>query len=73
MNCIREIFSFSLHEVAGEAMVSSSTRGRPKKGMASLLTLLLYEKCGALRMVFLFMRFDLSSNCICKDPVPEGG
>jgi hypothetical protein len=44
MNCIRELFSSSLHEVAGEAMMSSSTRGRPKKGMASLLTLLLHEK-----------------------------
>lgn len=52
INSRRELFSFSLHEVAGEAMVSSSTRGRPKKGMASLLTLLLHENCGALCMFF---------------------
>jgi hypothetical protein len=52
MNCSREFFSFSLHVVAGEAMVSSRTRRTPKKGMASLLTLLFHEKCGAVCMFF---------------------
>ena len=60
-NWSSELFSCLLHEVAGEAMERSNTRGRTKKAMASL-------EHGVLWMFFLMKNlcFDLSSKGIWK-------